>query len=112
MLIIPEHVKHSYAENDLRFSWGLLEGFFQIRGDSISLFPLYWCVITSLKPPAFILKQLSLINYVKLISGADVANAPMVRWFLNSFLASTASTFGVVLLASLVSYSFVLNPLL
>jgi multiple sugar transport system permease protein len=81
---------------------------------ALSLFPLYWCVITSLKPPnevatippSFALKRPALDNYVDLIRGTGVSNAPVVRWFWNSVFTSLASTFGVVLLASLAGYSF------
>lgn len=80
----------------------------------VALFPLYWCIITSFKPPAevatvppsFVLKRPSLENYVDLIRGTGVANAPVIRWFWNSVLTGLASTVGVVLLASLAGYSF------
>jgi multiple sugar transport system permease protein len=80
----------------------------------ISLFPLYWCLITSLKPPdevatvppSFVLNRPSLQNYVDLIRGTGVANAPVVRWFWNSVFTGVVSTLGVVLLASLAGYSF------
>src|SRR5687768_3638744 len=80
---------------------------------ALSLFPLYWCIITSLKPPdevatippSFVLKRPALDNYIDLIRGAGVANAPVVRWFWNSVATSLAATFGVVLLASLAGYS-------
>lgn len=80
----------------------------------LSLFPLYWAVITSLKPPqdvatvppSLILTQPALTNYSNLIRGTGVANAPVVRWFFNSVFTSVVSTFGVVLLASLAGYSF------
>lgn len=81
---------------------------------AISLFPLYWCLITSLKPPnevatvppSFALKQPSLLNYIDLIQGTGVANAPVIRWFWNSVFTAIISTVGVVLLASLAGYSF------
>ncbi|RIK37260.1 MAG: hypothetical protein DCC55_24830 [Chloroflexi bacterium] len=80
----------------------------------IALFPLYWCLITSLKPPdevatvppSFVLRRPSLKNYVDLIQGTGVANAPVLRWFWNSVFTAIVSTFGVVLLASLAGYSF------
>jgi multiple sugar transport system permease protein len=81
---------------------------------AIALFPLYWCIITSFKPPSevatvppsFVLLRPSLENYIDLIRGTGVANAPVVRWFWNSLLTSLVSTVGVVLLASLAGYSF------
>lgn len=80
----------------------------------LSLFPLYWAVITSLKPPqdvatvppSLVLTQPSLMNYMNLIRGTGVANAPVLRWFFNSVFTSVVSTIGVVLLASLAGYSF------
>lgn len=80
----------------------------------VSLFPLYWAVITSFKdpqdvatvPPSFFVKRLALTNYSDLIRGTGVANAPVVRWFLNSVFTSVLSTAGVVLLTSLAGYSF------
>ncbi len=80
----------------------------------ISLFPLYWCVITSLKlpqdvatvPPSLLLTRPALTNYINLIQGTGVANAPVARWLFNSVFTSIAATVGVVLLASLAGYSF------
>lgn len=81
---------------------------------AISLFPLYWAIITSFKhpqdvatvPPSFVLTRPVLKNYIDLIQGTGVANAPVVRWFWNSVFTGIASTLGVVLLASLAGYSF------
>ena len=81
---------------------------------TISLFPLYWASITSFKhpqdvatvPPSFVLTRPVLKNYIDLIQGTGVANAPVVRWFWNSVFTGMASTLGVVLLASLAGYSF------
>ena len=81
---------------------------------AISLFPLYWAIITSFKhpqdvatvPPSFVLTRPVLKNYIDLIQGTGVANAPVVRWFWNSVFTGMASTLGVVLLASLAGYSF------
>jgi multiple sugar transport system permease protein len=88
--------------------------FFILLLAAIALFPLYWCIITSFKPPAevatvppsFVLLRPSLENYTDLIRGTGVANAPVIRWFWNSLLTGLASTVGVVLLASLAGYSF------
>lgn len=80
----------------------------------ISLFPTYWALITSFKPPrdvatippSLILTQPSLENYTNLIRGTGVANAPVVQWLWNSVITSLLATIGVVLLASLAGYSF------
>jgi multiple sugar transport system permease protein len=92
----------------------MLSLFFILLLAAIALFPLYWCIITSFKPPAevatvppsFVLLRPSLENYTDLIRGTGVANAPVIRWFWNSLLTGLASTVGVVLLASLAGYSF------
>ncbi|MBV7333486.1 carbohydrate ABC transporter permease [Chloroflexi bacterium TSY] len=81
---------------------------------AVSLFPLYWAIVTSFKhpqdvatvPPSFALTRPVLKNYIDLIQGTGVANAPVVRWFWNSVFTSVVSTAGVVLLASLAGYSF------
>ncbi len=81
---------------------------------AISLFPLYWAVITSFKhpqdvatiPPSFVVTRPVLKNYIDLLQGTGVANAPVVRWFWNSVFTGIASTLGVVLVASLAGYSF------
>ncbi|MFN8492047.1 MAG: carbohydrate ABC transporter permease [Caldilineaceae bacterium] len=81
---------------------------------AISLFPLYWCLITSFKqpqdvatvPPSLVLTRPALTNYINLIQGTGVANAPVLRWFLNSVITGIIATTGVVLLASLAGYSF------
>ncbi|MBX3010185.1 MAG: carbohydrate ABC transporter permease [Caldilineaceae bacterium] len=94
--------------------WRLLALLLVIALALLSLFPFYWAVITSLKPPqdvatvppSLTLTQPSLANYINLIQGTGVANAPVVRWFWNSVLTGLASTIGVVLLASSAGYSF------
>ena len=81
---------------------------------AISLFPLYWAVITSFKhpqdvatvPPSFILTRPVFKNYADLIQGTGVANAPVVRWFWNDVITGAVATLGVVMLASLAGYSF------
>ncbi len=81
---------------------------------ALSLFPFYWAVITSLKPPqdvatvppSLVLTRPSVANYIDLIRGTGVANAPVMRWLTNSVVTSVVSTIGVVLLASLAGYSF------
>jgi len=81
---------------------------------AISLFPTYWALITSLKvprdiatiPPSLVLTRPSLENYVNLIRGTGIANAPVLSWVWNSLITSLIATIGVVLLASLAGYSF------
>ena len=81
---------------------------------AVSLFPLYWAVLTSFKPrrdvatipPSFVPTRFSIENYVDLIEGAGVANAPVIRWFLNSLFVSAVTTIGVMVITSLAGYSF------
>jgi len=81
---------------------------------AISLFPLYWALITSFKhpsevatiPPSFVLTRPVLKNYIDLMTGSGVANSPVLRWFWNSVFTGAAFTLGVVFLASLAGYSF------
>ena len=80
----------------------------------VALFPLYFCVITSFKPPAdvatyppsFVLRRVSLQNYQDFLRGTGVSNAPVGRWFFNSALVTAANTVGVLLISSLAGYSF------
>lgn len=79
-----------------------------------SLFPLYWGISTSLKPPedvatippSFVIRRLSVENYRRFLLGVGVANAPVMRWLFNSCLVTAATTLGTLLLASLAGYSF------
>lgn len=80
----------------------------------VSLFPLYWAIITSFKPrsqvatipPSVIPTVPSLENYRDLLEGAGVANAPVLTWLLNSVLVTVVTTAGVLLITSLAGYSF------
>jgi len=80
----------------------------------LSLFPLYWAVITSFKhpsdvatiPPSFILTRPSLQNYQDLIEGTGIANAPVGLWFMNSLFVSVTKTIGTLIFASMAGYSF------
>lgn len=79
-----------------------------------SLFPLYWGLITSLKPPSevatlppsLVLTTPSIENYQRFFQGVGVSNAPVMRWFLNSIIVTGSTTLGTLLLASLAGYSF------
>ena len=80
----------------------------------ISVFPLYYCIITSLKPPeevatvppSLVLRRVSLQSYRDFLEGTGVANAPVSRWFLNSTVVTIVNTAGVLLINSLAGYSF------
>jgi len=79
-----------------------------------SLFPLYWCVITSLKLPAdisavrpsLVVTRFTLESYRQFLQGVGYSNAPVGRWFHNSVLVTVATTIGVLLVCSTAGYSF------
>ena len=81
---------------------------------AISLFPLYFCLITSFSPradiatvpPALVLKHFSLENFRDFLRGTGVSNAPVGRWFLNSTIVTLADTLGCLAISSLAGYSF------
>ena len=75
----------------------------------ISLFPLYWMVLTSLEPSTEVIKlppQLlpsnpSLTNYDRIL---DLS--PIPRWFLNSAVVAGSRTLTALFFASLAGYAF------
>lgn len=79
-----------------------------------SLFPLYWALITSLKPPdqvasvppSFVVTKPSLENYRRFLQGVGLSNAPVGRWFFNSVFVTAATVAGTLLVASLAGYGF------
>jgi multiple sugar transport system permease protein len=78
-------------------------------GAAIMLAPLVWTLLLSLKANAALVGNsgaalhgpYTLENY-----GAIVGNALTMRWLLNSFIVSTGTTLGVLLLSSLAGYGF------
>jgi multiple sugar transport system permease protein len=74
----------------------------------ISLFPLYWMVVTSIKPsvaimvtpPEFIPSKITLHNF------ATVFSSGVLRWTVNSFVVAGTVTFGQLLFASMAGYAF------
>jgi multiple sugar transport system permease protein len=81
----------------------------------VSLFPLYWALITSFKargdiatiPPSFAPPfPPSIQNYIDLLKGAGVADAPVLKWLMNSVLVTVTGTIGVLVVTSLAGYSF------
>jgi multiple sugar transport system permease protein len=71
------------------------------------IFPLYWMVVTSLKPEAQILSSISLIpNPVTFEHYVTVfRKALMLRWFTNSLIVATSVTVGRLALGSLTGYA-------
>jgi multiple sugar transport system permease protein len=80
----------------------------------ISLFPLYFCIITSLKPrhlqstypPSLVLTAPTLENYSRFLRGIGLSNAPVLRWFLNSTFVTVAVTVGQLVISALAGYAF------
>jgi multiple sugar transport system permease protein len=79
-----------------------------------SLFPIYWAIITSFKPPDQVaslppkvyITEVSLYNYEALFTGIGVADAQVGRWFLNSCIVTAGTVVGTIMLASLAGYAF------
>lgn len=75
----------------------------------LGLFPLYWALITSLKPqtsvarmpPAWLPRPFSLSSWETLLGNPDV-----LRWLGNSFIVATATTTGTVLFGGMAGYAF------
>jgi multiple sugar transport system permease protein len=74
----------------------------------VSLFPLYWMVITGMKPsvavmttpPELIPSQVTMRNF------QAVFDSGVLRWTFNSFIVAGAVTLGQLLFSSMAGYSF------
>jgi len=81
---------------------------------ALSLFPLYWGLLTSFKdpsdvvtiPPSFAPTRLTLENYRAWLERLGLANAPLGRWFANSAFVTITTTIGTVFTSSLAGYAF------
>lgn len=79
-------------------------------GSVVALFPLYWMVLTSLKPideifiypPKFIPSRLAFENFVEAWN-----TAPFGRYFVNSIIITCLTTASHVAIACLTAYAFV-----
>ena len=71
------------------------------------LFPLYWMLVTSIKPDRLILAGIDLIpreitwEHYQTV----VADTPVVRWFTNSIVTSTGVVAGSLVLGSLTGFA-------
>ncbi len=82
---------------------------FLLTGATLTVFPFYWMLVTSLKsntevtasPPTFWPKALQWANY-----GSAWASAPFGRYFLNTIIVSVCQVVGVLVVASLAAYAF------
>lgn len=83
--------------------------FIAIGGSSVFMFPFVWTVLSSLKrggelfrfPPTWFPEVAQFVNYPKVFE-----IVPWAAWTWNSTLVAVVSTFGAVLTAALVGYSF------
>jgi multiple sugar transport system permease protein len=79
-------------------------------GTVVALFPIYWMVLTSLKPvdeifiypPTFIPSRLAFENFVEAWN-----TAPFGRYFMNSIIMTCLTTASHVAIACLTAYAFV-----
>lgn len=82
---------------------------FLLTGATLTVFPFYWMLVTSLKsnieatasPPTFWPKALQWANY-----GSAWASAPFGRYFLNTVIVSVCQVVGVLVVATLAAYAF------
>lgn len=97
----------SKAGNFFYFSLLTLSGLFMV-------FPLFYCVITSLKPldellifpPKFLVSRPTLENYRVIPSLLSNLQIPLSRYVFNSIFIATVSTFLSVIAASLAAFTF------
>ncbi len=74
----------------------------------VSLFPLYWMVITGIKPPVAVMTTPPELIPSEITSRnfRVVFESGVFRWTLNSFVVAGAVTFGQLLFASMAGYAF------
>lgn len=90
-------------------SWSVSRYLLLIIGAVIMILPFIWMLSTSLKlpedvlswPPELFPKRVTIGNYVTVF-----ATAPFVRFFINSVMMATVSTFSIFLTSSLGGYIF------
>lgn len=105
----PSYRKHTRtkAGNFFYFSFLMLGGLFMV-------FPLFYCVITSLKPleellifpPRFWVARPTLENYRALPALLSNLQIPISRYVFNSIFIAVVSTFFSVIAASLAAFTF------
>jgi multiple sugar transport system permease protein len=79
-------------------------------GSAIALFPIYWMVLTALKPideifiypPTFLPSRLAFENFVEAWN-----SAPFGRYFINSIIITGLTTASHIAIACLTAYAFV-----
>jgi len=98
------------TNNTIRINgWNIFRYLILIIGAFIMILPFVWMLSTSLKPPDEVLswppqllpKTVTIENYVTVF-----ATAPFARFFLNSVLMASLSTFSILLTSSMAGYIF------
>lgn len=96
-----------------------LYGLFLVLAGAFSVLPLFYCIITSLKPldellifpPKFFVSRPTFSNYLVLPSLLNKLQVPMARYIFNSFFVAISSTFLHIIAASLAAFSFAKSKL-
>lgn len=94
-------------------------GFFLVLAGAFSVLPLFYCIITSLKPldellifpPKFFVSRPTFSNYLVLPSLLNKLQVPMTRYIFNSFFISISATVLHIIAASLAAFSFAKSKL-
>lgn len=94
-------------------------GLFLVLAGAFSVLPLFYCIITSLKPldellifpPKFFVSRPTFSNYIVLPSLLNKLQVPMARYIFNSFFVAIISTFLHIIAASLAAFSFAKSKL-
>lgn len=101
-------MRHVFYYHSKKFLINTLIHVFLISVAVTCLYPLLWMIVSSLKTQEFIFKDISLIphqfhleNYVYALKEEGFG-----RSLLNSLFYTSASVFGVVVIASLAGYAF------
>ena len=74
----------------------------------ITIFPIYWMIVTSLKPTELILTTPPVFNFIPTLEHYKYAftNADFGQYIKNTLVATIGSTIIVIICGSLASYSF------
>ncbi|MFH0918466.1 MAG: carbohydrate ABC transporter permease [Candidatus Omnitrophota bacterium] len=101
-------MKHAFYYKSKKFLINALIHIFLISVAITCLYPLLWMIVSSLKTQDIIFKDISLIphqlhfeNYVQALKEEGFG-----RSLLNSIFYTSASVFGVVIIASMAGYAF------
>lgn len=97
----------STAGNIFYFSVLIIAGVFMV-------FPLFYCIITSLKPldellifpPNFFVRRPTLANYKALPALLGNLQIPVSRYFFNSLFIAVVTTFAGIIASSLAAFTF------